>query len=60
MKFKAKGTIQVFVTAEFEDDGTSIGDQAHKALSRDAAKLGMFSFEVIDFEFDRVGGGVEG
>lgn len=60
MKFKASGTIQVFVTAEFEDDGTSIGDQAHRALSQEACRRGLGSYEVINFEFDRVEGGDEG
>jgi len=61
MKFKAQGTIQVFVTAEFEDDGTSIGDQAHRALlSKVACRRWLESYEVINFEFDRVEGGGEG
>ena len=54
MKFKASGTIQVFVTAEFEDDGTSIGDQAHRALMHEAMAQGMYGAEFINFEFDQV------
>jgi len=54
MKSKASGTFQVYLTAEFEDDGSSIGDQAHEALLKEArSRFGLCCGEIVNFYFDR-------